>query len=354
MNKILLLLITLLLISSHAYSDDYGNKVIFFEGTYEEALQKATAENKGIMIDFNTEWCIWCRNLEMRVFTDDDFANFVNANLINMKVDAEKGDGVALAETFEARGFPTTIYLNSEGVELGRVAGYMPAKDFLKFAKELVVDGLTKDYLSAEIEKGSKDPKILYHYAERLYSDRDNEGALKFYELVANGDSDYRIDGLFMVAIINEEMENMDELASMYPDNEHVKDVRLTQLMKTFETEDEELISNKISEIESQFSNEEFIKFYIGQHYLSKASKVIRDSNATNEDRLAVFTYTDKAEPYLTGMIFEAGVNYVRSELYYQLDEFLLANEYIDKALALWSYRKMYVDQKAKIQEALR
>lgn len=353
MKKIVLLCSLLLLLNSHAYSGDYGNKVNFFEGTYEEALQLASAENKGIMIDFNTEWCIWCRNLEMRVFTDDDFANFVNANLINMKVDAEKGDGVALAEMFEARGFPTTVYLNSEGKELGRVAGYMPAKDFLKFAKELIVDGLTKDNLAAEIENGSIDPKILYHYAERLYSDRDNDGALKFYEMVADGDSDLRIDGQFMVAIVKEEADRMDELASMYPDNELVKDIRLTQLMKTFESEDENLIAKKISEVEAQFPDEEFIKFYIGQHYLSKASKVIRDSNATNEERLAVFPFTDKAEPYLNGMIFEAGVNYVRSELYYQLNEYLLADEYIDKALSLWSYRKMYVDQKAKIQNAL-
>lgn len=353
MNKFLFLTLTFLLLSLPLLAGDYGNKVNFFEGTYEEALQLAATENKGIMIDFNTEWCIWCRNLEMRVFTNDDFANFVNANLINMKVDAEKGDGVALAEMFEARGFPTVIFLNSEGKQLGRVAGYMPANEYLKFTKELVIEGLTKDYLKSEIDKGSIEQKILYYYAERLYSDREQEEALEYYIQVANGDSDYRTDAEFMVAIINEEYEKMDELASMYPHKELVRDVRITQLNKAFETEDEQLISKTITDVESQFPDDEFVKFYIGQHYLGKASKVVRDSSATNEDRLAMFPNTDKAEPYLKGMIFEAGVNYVRSELYYQLKEYLLANEYIDKALSLWSYRKMYVDQKAKIQEAL-
>lgn len=79
----------------------------------------------------------------------------------------------------------------------------------------------------------------------------------------------------------------------------------------------------------------------------------MRDSNATNEERLSVMEFTNKAEPYLQGMIFVAGVDYVRSELEYQMGNFEKANEYINKSLSLWSYRKLYKEQKNKIVKAL-
>jgi Highly conserved protein containing a thioredoxin domain len=334
-------------------ADDYGNKVNFFDGTYEEALLLAAKENKGIMIDFNTEWCIWCRNLEMRVFTNEEFADFVNANLINLKIDAEKGDGIRLAEEFEARGFPTTIYLNSEGKELGRVAGYMPPKEFLDYAKQIIVDGLTMEYLKTEVDKGSNDPKVLYYYAERLYSDGNNEEAIQFYKKVSETDSDYREDAEMMLAIINEDNQKMKELAEMYPDNALTRDIALTFLNESFESKDDAEIQSVIKNIEAIYPDDEFVKFYIGQYYLGKASKVMRDSNATNEERLSVMEFTNKAEPYLQGMIFVAGVDYVRSELEYQMGNFEKANEYINKSLSLWSYRKLYKEQKNKIVKAL-
>lgn len=52
-------------------------------------------------------------------------------------------------------------------------------------------------------------------------------------------------------------------------------------------------------------------------------------------------------------MIFVAGVDYVRSELEYQMGNFEKANEYINKSLSLWSYRKLYKEQKNKIVKAL-
>lgn len=70
--KTIILIFTFFVMACSVIADDYGNKVNFFDGTYEEALLLAAKENKGIMIDFNTEWCIWCRNLEMRVFTNEE------------------------------------------------------------------------------------------------------------------------------------------------------------------------------------------------------------------------------------------------------------------------------------------
>lgn len=90
--------------------------VQFNKGTsYATILKRAKSQNKPIFIDFYTTWCAPCKWMDKDVFELDQVAELFNKNFINLKVDAEKGEGPTLAAQFGVVGFPTLIYLDSNG-----------------------------------------------------------------------------------------------------------------------------------------------------------------------------------------------------------------------------------------------
>jgi len=88
----------------------------FNKGTsYSTILKRAKSQNKPIFIDFYTTWCAPCKWMDKDVFQLDQVGELFNKNFINLKVDAEKGEGPMLAQQFGVIGFPTLIYLDSNG-----------------------------------------------------------------------------------------------------------------------------------------------------------------------------------------------------------------------------------------------
>lgn len=55
----------------------------------DEALEKAKAENKPILVSIGYSTCYWCHVLEREVFSQEDVARAMNENFINIKVDRE-------------------------------------------------------------------------------------------------------------------------------------------------------------------------------------------------------------------------------------------------------------------------
>lgn len=89
--------------------------VVFFEGTWEEALAKAAKENKYIMLDAYTEWCGWCKVMDRETFPDPAVGAVVNENFIPVKIDFEKGIGIELGMKFRVNSYPTTLFFNPDG-----------------------------------------------------------------------------------------------------------------------------------------------------------------------------------------------------------------------------------------------
>lgn len=86
-------------------------------------LDQAKEESKLVFVDFYTDWCLPCRLMEKDVFMDRELGNFFNKNFISYKVDAEKGNGVNLAQIFNVQAYPTLLFLNDKGQVLERKEG---------------------------------------------------------------------------------------------------------------------------------------------------------------------------------------------------------------------------------------
>ncbi len=68
-------------------------------------------------------------------------------------LDAEKGEGIELAKTFEVKVFPTFILTDSRGVAMDRWVGYANPATFLTTLAEANTDPLTVDARRARFEK---------------------------------------------------------------------------------------------------------------------------------------------------------------------------------------------------------
>lgn len=102
------------------------------------ALAMAKAENKPVFIDFYADWCAPCKVLEDGVFHDYDVAEFMNKNVINLRVNIEKGNGAALKQKMWVSALPTLLFLDPKGQEIGRKEALPLIADFKKMMKTAV------------------------------------------------------------------------------------------------------------------------------------------------------------------------------------------------------------------------
>ena len=95
----------------------------------------AAAGGKPVMLDFEADWCVSCKEMEHDTYTDPAVqAALSGAVLLQADVTANDDDDKALYTRFGLFGPPGIIFFGSDGKELTsyRVVGYLGPQDFLK------------------------------------------------------------------------------------------------------------------------------------------------------------------------------------------------------------------------------
>jgi hypothetical protein len=72
------------------YLLQHADKPVDWYPWSEEALAKAKAENKPIFLSIGYAACHWCHVMAHESFEDEDTAQFMNENFVNIKVDREE------------------------------------------------------------------------------------------------------------------------------------------------------------------------------------------------------------------------------------------------------------------------
>jgi thioredoxin-related protein len=101
--------------------------------SYDKAVAMAKKTNKPILVDFTgSDWCTWCIRLDKEVFKTAEFKKWAKANVVLLSLDFPqstpqpaklKQQNEKLASKYGVQGFPTVLFLNAAGKELGR-SGY--------------------------------------------------------------------------------------------------------------------------------------------------------------------------------------------------------------------------------------
>jgi len=80
------------------------------------------------MIDFYTDWCGYCEDMDRDTYGDSRVIE-KSKDFVSIKVDGD--DRQDLINSYIITGYPTIVFLNSQGTEINRVPGYVPPGPFL-------------------------------------------------------------------------------------------------------------------------------------------------------------------------------------------------------------------------------
>jgi thioredoxin-related protein len=149
----------------------YGQETNFTTvNSFEEAKQFAVKGQKLILIDFYTDWCGPCKRMDKEVFTQNKVGRFLNDRFINIKIDAEKGEGKNLSKQFHVRVYPTYLFLNSQGVPIYKATGYSEAEEMIKHASNAIKESaepLTIYKMDSLYKTQKKNKAFMYDYLVR-------------------------------------------------------------------------------------------------------------------------------------------------------------------------------------------
>lgn len=99
-----------------------------------KAQEKAKAEKKLVLMDFTgSDWCPWCVKLHKEVFSQTEFVEYAQKNLVPVEIDFPrkkeqsadlKAANQKLQQQYKIEGYPTVIVLDANGKKVGEL-GYM-------------------------------------------------------------------------------------------------------------------------------------------------------------------------------------------------------------------------------------
>lgn len=106
-----------------------GSAHIAWLSDYRQAVGRARAENKPLMVEVSTVGCSACKRLEEEVLSRPDVVAASSA-FVPVRVDGDRQP--ELKRQLEVSGYPTVVFLESGGKEIGRVRGAVPHQVMLK------------------------------------------------------------------------------------------------------------------------------------------------------------------------------------------------------------------------------
>jgi len=146
----------------------------FTETAWSNLLAKAKANDQIIFMDAYTTWCGPCKMMSKNVFTDKEVGDYYNANFINVKMDMEAGEGIALATKYEVRAYPTLLFIDGDGAIVHRAVGYHEAAAFVELGKKAKDPTSRISGMKARYASGDRDPDFLQTYTQSLYNAMDS------------------------------------------------------------------------------------------------------------------------------------------------------------------------------------
>ena len=100
---------------------------------YTKGMEQGKKLNKDIYINFYAEWCGYCHQMDAVTYQDRAVADYLTANFVLIKVDADRAKD--LAEAYSVRGLPMGWFVTAEGERIGPMNGYVDPDTFLTILK---------------------------------------------------------------------------------------------------------------------------------------------------------------------------------------------------------------------------
>ena len=146
----------------------FAQGIVFEHGTFQEALDKAKKENKLVFMDCYTTWCGPCKWMTKEIFPLKEVGDFYNENFVSIKVDMEKGEGIALNKTYSVNAYPTLLFIAPDGKLVNKLVGGKQAKDLIAGGEIALDPNKGINVIAKRYENGERDLDLVLNYIDLL------------------------------------------------------------------------------------------------------------------------------------------------------------------------------------------
>lgn len=161
---------TLILFFALIINVSFAQGIEFETTDFQTALNKAKAENKLIFMDAYTTWCGPCKWMSKNVFTDAEVGLYFNDKFVNVKIDMERGEGIALAKRYDVAAYPTLLFIDGGGDLVHVSTGSRPVEDFLDLGQAANDPNRQFMTMKRRFDNGERTTEFLKMYTDALTS----------------------------------------------------------------------------------------------------------------------------------------------------------------------------------------
>ena len=132
MKKVVFVLIILAILAcgmSASFAAEHVNNTTDLN----KAIEQAHAQNKSIMLLFDQDDCYYCHEMKEKTLSNPDVISKLNEGYITVIIDVNEQTNIA--SKYKVFGTPTTIFLDSNQKQIGKIEGYVGADEFLNTLK---------------------------------------------------------------------------------------------------------------------------------------------------------------------------------------------------------------------------
>jgi tetratricopeptide (TPR) repeat protein len=120
--------------------------------SYEDALASARERDTVVLIDFFTDWCVWCKVFDKDLANPETGIAAALESVAFTSIDAEKGEGIELARKYGVTVFPTYTVVTPEGELVASWYGFGGPEHFLENFEDAVADPIPYEQKVARYE----------------------------------------------------------------------------------------------------------------------------------------------------------------------------------------------------------
>ncbi|MDQ7088825.1 MAG: thioredoxin family protein [Acidobacteriota bacterium] len=127
--------------------------VAWFEGDLQQAMEKARAEGRLVLVDCWATWCKYCRVMDQDVWSQEGVTRVVERNTVPLRreVDARRGLGLDLSERYGVRELPAVLIIDpKDGSLLVDLVGYS--------SPERLIEGIDQAYEKSAERRSPQQP----------------------------------------------------------------------------------------------------------------------------------------------------------------------------------------------------
>jgi thioredoxin 1 len=146
-----------------------GPPSIRWEHRFDEAVKKARAAKKPIMIDFWADWCSWCHRLDQTTYVDPVVVR-LSEEFIAVKVDTEGGrKNQDIALRYNVATLPTITFITPGGRQILTLRGFQGPGQFPRTMEAARDSAVRIMALETALDRDPKNPAALFGLGVHLF-----------------------------------------------------------------------------------------------------------------------------------------------------------------------------------------